>query len=223
MNHPSGVSVWKTNGPIPVCWPEINHHKSSAIDCKSRSVTKIENCQTANRIQPGWKRKNCCPERVTWYSTWYFGIHGLISKLNNWWKKKKNKKKAQCFLVKTLKKMFRRSPFICEFVRYGTVLNPVLLVSSDKKNCQKHFKFLKRLWKKIFCCLPNVILQLWICRNRFKKFRVEFEEIKKRKLDNFFFQKFNIQNCKTHTFVIKLVLTLSYGQASIERQFSFNN
>ena len=58
--------------------------------------------------------------------------------------------------------MFRRSPFICEFVRYGTVLNPVLLVSSDKKNCQKHFKFLKRLWKKIFCCLPNVILQLWI-------------------------------------------------------------
>ena len=60
-------------------------------------------------------------------------------------KTKKNKKKAQCFLVKTLKKMFRRSPFICEFVRYGTVLNPVLLVSSDKKNCQKHFKFLKRL------------------------------------------------------------------------------
>ena len=61
------------------------------------------------------------------------------------------------------------------------------------------------------------------CRNRFKKFRVEFEEIKKKKLDNFFFQKVNIQNCKTHTFVIKLVLTLSYGQASTERQFSFNN
>ena len=39
----------------------------------------------------------------------------------------------------------------------------------------------------------------------------------------FFFQKVNIQNYKTLSFAIKLVLTLSHGQASVERQFSVNN
>ena len=49
-----------------------------------------------------------------------------------------------------------------------------------------------------------------------------FEKIKEESdpLDNFFFQKVNIQNYKTLSFVVKLVLTLSHGQASVERQFS---
>ena len=52
-----------------------------------------------------------------------------------------------------------------------------------------------------------------------------FEKIKEESdpLDNFFFQKVNIQNYKTLSFVVKLVLTLSHGQAFVERQFSVNN
>ena len=42
------VSVWKVNGTIYVCGPEINHHKSSAIDCKTKSFRKMQNCQTAS-------------------------------------------------------------------------------------------------------------------------------------------------------------------------------
>ena len=60
------------------------------------------------------------------------------------------------------------------------------------------------------------------CSNEFKKFRVEFEEFKEEsdRLDNFFYQKVKIQNYKTLSFVVKFVLTLSYGQASEESQQS---
>ena len=55
-------------------------------------------------------------------------------------KQKKIKKEGQCFVVSTLKKIFDRSPFTCEFVRYCAVLNPVVLVFCEQKSCQKHFK-----------------------------------------------------------------------------------
>ena len=54
---------------------------------------------------------------------------------------------------------------------------------------------------------------------------MEFEKFKEEsdQLDNFFFQKVSIQNYKTLSFAVRLVLTLSHGQASVERQFSVNN
>ena len=56
------------------------------------------------------------------------------------------------------------------------------------------------------------------CSNEFKKFRVEFEEFKEEsdRLENFFFQRVNIENYKTLSSVVKLVLTLSHGQGSVE-------
>ena len=53
----------------------------------------------------------------------------------------------------------------------------------------------------------------------FKKFRMEFEEFKEEsdRLDNFFFQKVNIQNYETLSFFVKLVITLSHGQVYVER------
>ena len=63
------------------------------------------------------------------------------------------------------------------------------------------------------------------CSNEFKKFRLEFEGFKEEhdRLDNFFSQKVNIQNYKTLSFVIKSVLTLTHGQASVEGRFSVSN
>ena len=76
-----------------------------------------------------------------------------------------------------------------------------------------------------FQCDAAVVDFTSFCNNKFKKFRVEFEEFKGEsdRLDNFFFQKVNIQNYKTLSFVVKLVLNLSHGQASVEKQFSVNN
>ena len=74
-------------------------------------------------------------------------------------------------------------------------------------------------------CDAAVMVFTSFCSNEFKKFRVEFKEFKEEsdRLDNFFFQKINIQNCKTFSFVVKLVLTLIHGQASFKIQFFVNN
>ena len=48
---------------------------------------------------------------------------------------------------------------------------------------------------------------------------MELEEFKEEsdRLDNFFFQKVNIQNYETLSFFVKLVITLSHGQVYVER------
>ena len=42
-------------------------------------------------------------------------------------------------------------------------------------------------------------------------------------LDEFYFEKIGIQKYGELSFVIRLILTLSHGQASVERGFSINN
>ena len=145
-------------------------------------------------------------------------------------KQKKFKKEAQCFVVSTSKKIFDRSPFTCEFVRYCAVVNLVALVSCEQKSCQKHLKLLlNELMKQNILspseCNADVMDFTSFCSNKFKKFRKKFEESKEEsnRLNNFFFQNVNIQNYKILSFVVKLVLTLSHGQASVERQFNVNN
>ena len=97
-----------------------------------------------------------------------FRVHGLLSKLNKRDiitidETRKIKKEAQSFVVRTLKNIFDRSPYTCEFVRYCADLNPVVVVSCEQKSFQKHFKLLfNKLMKLIFCRLPNVMLLLWI-------------------------------------------------------------
>ena len=50
----------------------------------------------------------------------------------------------------------------------------------------------------------------------------EFNEEKDR-LDHFYFQKVGVNNYKTLAFVIKVIPTISHGQAFVEREFSVNN
>ena len=61
--------------------------------------------------------------------------------------------------------------------------------------------------------------------NEFKKFRVAFAEFdgNKTRLDHFYFKRVNVNAYETLSFVIKVVLTISHEQASVERQFSVNN
>ena len=75
-----------------------------------------------------------------------FVVHCCPSKRNkrdiNTTDETKNFNKVQCFVVSTLKKVFDRSPFTCEFCRCYSVLNPVVTVSYEQKGYQKHFKLL---------------------------------------------------------------------------------
>ena len=121
---------------------------------------------------------------------------------------KKFKKEAQCFNASTLKKLFDRSPFTCDFVRYCAVLNSAVLVSCEQKSFQNFKLLLNELMKLNILsssqCDTAAIDFTSFCSNEFKKFRVEFEEFKEEsdRLHNSFFQD---------------------GQASAVRQFSVYN
>ena len=133
------LSVWKSNGPIHVCGPKINCHKSSEIDCKTRSVRKIAKIQLA-KIYLDEKGNLLLINKVELD----FAAHGLLSKLNKWDiitldETKRIKKWTQCFVVSTLKKPFNRSPFKCESFRYCAVMNPVVSVSCEQKSLSKTF------------------------------------------------------------------------------------
>ena len=74
------------------------------------------------------------------------------------------------------------------FVRYCTVLNPVVLVSYEQKSCQKHFKLLfkKRMKQNILSpsqCDAAVMDFTSFCSNEFKKFRVELKNSRKKVID----------------------------------------
>ena len=103
----------------------------------------MQNCQTASGNQLGWQRK-------------LLPISKVIDETN----KIKEKGVVLCSVVCTLKKIFDRSPFTWEFVRYYTVLNPVVLVSFEQKSFfKKHSNLLlNERMKKILCHLPNVML-----------------------------------------------------------------
>ena len=158
-----------------------------------------------------------------------FRVHGLLSKLNKRDiitidETRKIKKEAQSFVVRTLKNIFDRSPYTCEFVRYCADLNPVVVVSCKQKSFQKHFKLLFNELMKLNILSPSqcdaVVMDFTsFYSNEFKKFRMEFEEFKEEsdRSDNFFFQKVNFQNYETLSFVVKLVFTLSHGQVYVER------
>ena len=55
--------------------------------------------------------------------------------------------------------------------------------------------------------------------NEFSKFRADYED----RLDQFWLDKVHIYKFEKLSFVVKLVLALSHGQASVEREFSVNN
>ena len=58
-----------------------------------------------------------------------------------------------------------------------------------------------------------------------KKYHLEFKKFDQRydRLDDFYFHVIQIQQYKSLSFVLRLILTLSRGQAAVGRCFSINN
>ena len=69
------VSVCKTNGPIHVCEPEVNPHKSSAIDVKPEV---LEKCKTAKQPVEINLDENGHLVPINKVELG-FGVHGLLS------------------------------------------------------------------------------------------------------------------------------------------------
>ena len=133
-------------------------------------------------------------------------------------------------LIAVLKKLFERTPLTSVVLRCSSIFDPVVMLTSTSS------PFLKRL-KSLFVHLMECnILSPTKCddvSNQFskliwqdlKKYHLESKKFDQRygRLDDFYFHVIQIRQYKSLSFVLRLILTLSHGQAAVGRCFSINN
>lgn len=137
---------------------------------------------------------------------------------------------AQRFIISVLQKLFERSPIKSDFVRFCSIFDPAVILSCEKKVLQKRFKLLLNQFMSFSILSPaqcdSAVLEFnSFLDNELKKHRDNFEKFEesKNRLDDFYFNYAFVNCYENLSFIIKVVLTLSHGQASIERQFSVNH
>ena len=118
-----------------------------------------------------------------------------------------------------------KSPIFYNIVSNSLVFDPQVVVNENIEYIQcKLKKLLEHLIKlKIlhnFCC-DKVLVQLThdvrLSNNKFKSF-----DRYKTKLDVSYFQTIGLDKYKELNYVMKVILTLSHGQASVEHGFNIN-
>ena len=131
------------------------------------------------------------------------------------------------FVTESLVKMFEKSPIGSVVALHPSVFNPIYIATEKAEVLQsKMQKLLSHLLKlKVFT--SNV------CDSAFNEYgefigdelrRIKFQEFDRSEspLDDFFFKVVDIKKHKNLVNVVKLILTLSHGQAAVERGFSVN-
>lgn len=133
------------------------------------------------------------------------------------------------FIIEMLSKLFERSPLCSPLLKAASIFDTSVLVQLAKEKAQGRWKDLMK------CLLSFDILAPQQCDRatsqfksflgtELKKFHDKFEEFSKEdRLDEFYFDTTGIQKYEDVAYVLKLILTLSHGQASVERGFSHNN
>ena len=133
---------------------------------------------------------------------------------------------ARSFVVCMLKKIFEKSSLTSDIVRGASVLDPFVISSVKKPRAENLFKILltELIDNKILSpCCDTTIAQFSEfleneCKNQNDNFSRQDDQ-----LDHFYFHVVRIQKYGELAFVVKLVLTLSHGQAAAERCFSVRN
>ena len=132
------------------------------------------------------------------------------------------------FITGALEKMFERSPIGSVVVLHASVLNPTFI-------SQEKAEVLESKMKKLLAhFLKLKVFTAHVCDRAIDEYsqligdaliKVKFQEFDRSetRLDDFYFKIIGIKQYPNLARVVKLVLTLSHGQASVERQFSVNN
>ena len=133
------------------------------------------------------------------------------------------------FIHSTVQKLLEKSSIFYNIVSNSLVFDPQVVVNENIEDVQcKLKKLLEHLIKlKIldsFCC-DKVLVQFVefvthdvnLNIDRFKSF-----DRYKTKLDVFYFQTIGLDKYKELNYVMKVILTLSHGQASVEHSFNIN-
>lgn len=128
-----------------------------------------------------------------------------------------------------IQKLFERTPIASIVVRCCSIFDPSILVEKRSSVLQKQLKLLlgHLIEHNIFSTneadkVTNEFARF--LETDLKKLNLEFNQFdrKKQRLDDFYFHLVKIQNFESLAFILKLILTLSHGQAAVERLFSIN-
>ena len=134
------------------------------------------------------------------------------------------------FIISMVKKLFDKSPLEYSVLRNSVIFDPQFLVNENASLLQNKLKrLLTHLMKlKILTSVQcdkttqqftNFIdSQLKLYAEKFRCFDSSTKD-----LDEFYFNDIDLQSFKELSFLVKIRLTLSHGQASAERSFSVNN
>ncbi|XP_057299676.1 uncharacterized protein LOC130630266 [Hydractinia symbiolongicarpus] len=137
---------------------------------------------------------------------------------------------AVIFVRSIVEKLFDKSPLSKNVVKNSTIFDPKVMVTESSSVLQTKLRSMLTYLVKLrvltsFQCdkiteefneFSDHNLKLHI--DKFQSFD-RFQE----DLDEFYFGDVGVKSFKELSFFIKLVLTLSHGQASVERSFSINN
>ena len=144
---------------------------------------------------------------------------------------KKFRLECRTFLTGLVSKLFERIPLDSVVVRAASVFDPKIMIEYRYEQIEKVVKRLLHYLmglKILTASTCNKITQQFSmfhkdvqsCREKFTKYNRKEE-----RLDSFFFAAFPeiTKQYPDFTFLLKLILVLSHGQASVERGFSLRN
>ena len=132
------------------------------------------------------------------------------------------------FVVSAVEKMFDRIPVESAIICNAIVFNPAKMIATQTDELHKKAKGLLTKFINLNILTATACDQIL---KEYKEFlrndifsREKFSNYDKQKdrLDTFFFSLLAIKKYVNLAFVIKMILTLSHGQAAVERSFSIN-
>ena len=140
------------------------------------------------------------------------------------------KKAAQKFLVAMVEKLLERTPLASSLLQSASIFDPQNMLQLSKEKAVDLFKSL----------LTNIIQLNILPPNRCDQALAEFKNCldvkiegikltsfvfsqKEHRLDEFFFKELGIAKYKELSYLVRIILTLSHGQAAVERGFNHNN
>ena len=121
--------------------------------------------------------------------------------------------------------MSERCPLQSAAARNAVVFNPGIMLESTEGNLQKKFKALLQhlLSLRIVSShkADKALIQYGNVKTDLQRAVIDLSKIPR--LDDFYFKELKVAKYPEFCLVIKIVLTLSHGQADVERGFSLNN
>ena len=139
------------------------------------------------------------------------------------------KEGAQQFVISMLEELFKKSALASFVLHSASMFDPSVMCELLKEKLQERWKHLLKHLNHLGIIAPSRCGQAMaefksFQENEFKKMWHEFSGFcsKESRLDDFYFKTVVIGKYKELSFVLKLLLTLTHGQASVERGFSHN-